>query len=84
MEIITFFPITCRQSPFTPSTLRPSPPQVKAVLEKKLLPIPFTLQLCGALNHPKQSFQVPLSSVLHLVLSSVLSSNHPPCRWAWA
>lgn len=32
--------------------------EVKAVLEKKLLPIPFTLQLCGLLNHPKQSFQM--------------------------
>jgi mitochondrial import receptor subunit TOM40 len=32
--------------------------EVKAVLEKKLLPIPFTLALCGIINHPKQSFQM--------------------------
>lgn len=32
--------------------------EVKAVLEKKLLPIPFTLALCGVINHPKQSFQM--------------------------
>lgn len=32
--------------------------EVKAVLEKKLLPIPFTLALCGIINHPKQSFQL--------------------------
>merc|ERR1719427_304157 len=32
--------------------------EVKAVLEKKLLPIPFTLSLCGILNHPKQSLQL--------------------------
>jgi len=32
--------------------------EVKAVLEKKLLPIPFTLSLCGVLNHPKQSLQL--------------------------
>jgi len=32
--------------------------EVKAVLEKKLLPIPFTLALCGMINHPKQSFQL--------------------------
>ena len=29
---------------------------VKGVLEKKLLPLPLTLSLCGLLNHPKQSF----------------------------
>jgi len=32
--------------------------EVKAVLEKKLLPIPFTLALCGMINHPKGSFQM--------------------------
>jgi len=32
--------------------------EVKAVLEKKLLPIPFTLALSGTINHPKQSFQL--------------------------
>jgi len=32
--------------------------EVKAVLEKKLLPIPFTLALSGIINHPKQSFQL--------------------------
>jgi len=32
--------------------------EVKAVLEKKLLPIPFTLALCGIINHPKNSFQM--------------------------
>jgi len=32
--------------------------EVKAVMEKKLLPIPFTLALCGIINHPKQSFQM--------------------------
>jgi len=32
--------------------------QVTAVLEKKLLPIPFTLALCGIINHPKNSFQM--------------------------
>jgi len=32
--------------------------EVKAVMEKKLLPIPFTLALCGIINHPKQSFQL--------------------------
>jgi len=31
---------------------------VKGVLEKKLLPLPLTLSLCGLLNHPKQSFQM--------------------------
>lgn len=32
--------------------------EVTAVLEKKLLPIPFTLALCGSINHPKNSFQL--------------------------
>jgi len=32
--------------------------EVTAALEKKLLPIPFTLLLCGKINHPKQSFQL--------------------------
>jgi len=32
--------------------------EVKAVLEKKLLPIPFTIALSGIINHPKQSFQL--------------------------
>jgi len=32
--------------------------EVKAVMEKKLLPIPFTLALCGIINHPKQNFQM--------------------------
>jgi len=32
--------------------------EVKAVIEKKLLPIPFTLALCGILNHPKQDFKL--------------------------
>jgi len=32
--------------------------KVTAVLEKKLLPIPFTLALCGEINHPKSSFQL--------------------------
>lgn len=31
---------------------------VRAVMEKKLLPIPFTLSLCGLINHPKNSFQM--------------------------
>jgi len=31
---------------------------VKGVLEKKLLPLPLTLSLCGLLNHPKGSFQM--------------------------
>ena len=31
---------------------------VKAVLEKKLLPVPFTLALCGMINHPKNQFQM--------------------------
>jgi len=31
---------------------------VKAVMEKKLLPIPFTLALCGMMNHPKNQFQM--------------------------
>jgi len=32
--------------------------EVKAVLEKKLLPIPFTFSLCGILNHPKQDLKL--------------------------
>lgn len=31
---------------------------VKGVIEKKLLPLPLTLSLCGLLNHPKSSFQM--------------------------
>ena len=32
--------------------------EVTAVCEKKLLPIPFTLALCGIINHPKNSFMM--------------------------
>ena len=32
--------------------------EVTAVVEKKLLPIPFTLALCGIINHPKNSFMM--------------------------
>jgi len=32
--------------------------EVTAVMEKKLLPIPFTLALCGMMNHPKNQFQM--------------------------
>ena len=32
--------------------------EVTAVLEKKLLPIPFSLSLCGVINHPKNSFMM--------------------------
>jgi len=31
---------------------------VRAVIEKKLMPLPLTLSLCGLLNHPKSSFQM--------------------------
>lgn len=31
---------------------------VKAVLEKKLAPLPFTLALCSMMNHRKDSFQI--------------------------
>jgi mitochondrial import receptor subunit TOM40 len=31
---------------------------VRAVMEKKLHPIPFSLTLCGLVNHPKNSFQM--------------------------
>lgn len=30
---------------------------VKSVVEKKLLPLPFTLALCSLINHRKNSFQ---------------------------
>ena len=32
--------------------------EVTAVMEKKLLPIPFSLALCGMINHPKNSFMM--------------------------
>jgi len=32
--------------------------EVQAVVEKKLLPIPFTLALSGVINHPKNSFMM--------------------------
>ena len=31
--------------------------EVTAVMEKKLLPLPFTLALCSLINHKKSSFQ---------------------------
>jgi len=37
---------------------------VKGVLEKKLLPIPFTLALCGMMNHPKNQFQLGVGLVV--------------------
>ena len=30
---------------------------VKSVMEKKLLPLPFTLALCSLINHKKGSYQ---------------------------
>jgi len=32
--------------------------EVTGVVEKKLLPLPFTLALCGIMNHPKNSFMM--------------------------
>jgi len=37
---------------------------VKSVLEKKLLPIPFTLALCGMMNHPKNQFQMGVGLIV--------------------
>jgi len=37
---------------------------VKGVMEKKLLPLPLTLSLCGFLNHPKNSFQMGLGLIM--------------------
>ena len=31
---------------------------VKAVLEKKLVPLPFTLALCSMMSHKKDAFQI--------------------------
>jgi len=37
---------------------------VKGVMEKKLLPIPFTLALCGLMNHPKNDFKLGVGLVV--------------------
>ena len=47
---------------------------VKGVLEKKLLPLPLTLSLCGLLNHPKQSFQMGAGLIMGQLIFSYL---HP-------
>ena len=38
--------------------------EVTAVVEKKLLPIPFSLALCGIINHPKNSFLMGAGLIL--------------------
>jgi mitochondrial import receptor subunit TOM40 len=37
---------------------------VKGVLEKKLLPLPFTLALCGLLNHRKNQYQFGMGLII--------------------
>jgi len=37
---------------------------VKAVLEKKLMPLPFTLALCGMLNHKKPQYQFGVGLII--------------------
>ncbi len=37
---------------------------VKSVIEKKLLPLPFTLALCGLLNHRKSQYQFGMGLII--------------------
>ena len=37
---------------------------VKSVIEKKLMPLPFTLALCGLLNHRKSQYQFGLGLII--------------------